>query len=116
MVGIDGDGVGGAHDDLGGGDGRSDFFDCVAGGFEVGGSGDDFDEAFVDVDVLGAAVDGGEHDFVGVELLVDVDGDHAFLLEEPGDGARFGDAGAGAGERGADLGDGAVAVVGEGVD
>ena len=65
-------------------------------------------------DVLGAGVD-GRHQVVLVVVLA-VDDDHALLVEQVGDGAVLAEAAAVLGEDVADLGAGAVAVVGQRLD
>ena len=67
------------------------------------------------VDVLGAGVDRGQGDLVGIDPVAR-DGDQAARLELPGDGARTGQLAAGLGEDRADLGRRPVAVVGRGLD
>ena len=58
-----------------------------------------------------ASVGGGQHQLVLVRGAVDED--HALALEEPGDGARLAEVAVALRERGADVGCGAVPVVGE---
>jgi hypothetical protein len=68
------------------------------------------------VDVLGARVDRGQGDLVGVDLAVAGDRDQPARLELPGDGAGAGELAAGLREDRADLRGGAVAVVGRRLD
>ena len=68
------------------------------------------------VDVLGAGVDRGQRDLVGVDLAVPRDRDQAARLELPGDRAGAGELAAGLREHRADLGGGPVAVVGRRLD
>src|SRR5439155_2106766 len=75
----------------------------------------DGDESRLDLDVLGTGVDRRELDEIGV-LALRVDLDDALLLEEPLHGSGLAELPAAAGERGPDLGDRAVPVVGRDLD
>ena len=69
----------------------------------------------VGVDVLGARIDGGQGDLVGVEAGPR-DGDQAARFELPGDRAGAGELAAALDEHRADVGRGPVLVVGLGLD
>ena len=88
---------------------------CAADAVEVRRAGVDLDEAVAHADVFSAGVDGDEGDLVGVRVF-GFEADEALVVELPGDAAGLAEGAAAAGERGAELGDGAVAVVGEGLD
>ena len=75
---------------------------------------EDLEHVVVRRDVLGAGVDGDHQVVLGVALAVD--DDQAALVEEVGDRAGLAEAAAVLGEHVADLGAGAVAVVGDRLD
>ena len=109
------DGGLGHFGELGGLDAKALLFEGLPDLLEVLGLGVDLDAVGGDLDVFGAGVDGGEGELFAV-LAVGVDDDHALAFEEPGDAAGLAQVGAGAAHGGTNLGDAAVAVVGDDLD
>ena len=83
-------------------------------GGQVGRLAEDLEHVVVEHDVLGAGVDRDHQVVLGVALAVDHD--DALLVEQVGDGAGLAEVAAVLGEGVADLGAGAVAVVGQRLD
>ena len=103
------------HRKLGGGYLQSGLHERTTHFVEVCRAGDHFDVAFLGTNIIGACIDGEEGDLVGV-TAVRLDVDQALRLELPGDGSGLAERSAVARKRLADLGDGAIAVVGDGLD
>ena len=116
FVDVELDGLFRDHRGLGRFDRHAGAFERRPDGLEIGGRRVDLDRlVVVGVDVLGARVDRGERDLVGVQPGAR-HGDQATRLELPGDRARSRELATGLREHRADLGRGPVAVVGLGLD
>ena len=75
----------------------------------------DFDAVLVDREIIRAGVDREHGNFFRIGAI-GVDRDHAHIVEHPRDAAGFSKCAAGACQHGADLSDGAIAIVGQGAN
>ena len=102
------------HRQVGGADLDPGLLERGADGGQRRGLGRHLEQVAVLADVVGAGVD--RRDQVVLVVALAIDDDDALLLELPGDRARLAEAPAGLVECVADLGAGAIAVVGERID